>query len=239
MNAQNVNTIHDIKNAVDEIVIKNGSQRILHTSTYLKYGLHISLAFIIFDLAGLILLYLKYTILGLIITIISNIFIWLYLSYAYKNAEKDIMANNKGKSHRTLSHEASLRYLKKTWLLPANNSIENIQIIDSMIKLCDYNIVIRKINFINQAVVISILTPLWGLIFSFTTKHFSLIVWVVVILSGMILSLFINHALNNFNENTINKDCKRYEALKGELLYLKIMFLHSPKEKNKRKSSTI
>ena len=239
MNTQNVNTIHDIKNAVDEIVIENGSQRILHTSTYLKYGLHFSLTFIISALTGLILLYLKYTISGLIITITSSICIWLYLSYAYKNAEKDIMANNKGKSHRTLSHEASLRYLKKTWLLPANNQVENIQIIDSMIKLCDYNIVTRKINFINQAVVISILTPLWGLIFSFTTKHFSLIIWVVVILAGMILSLFINHVLNNFNEDTINKSSKRYEVLKGELLYLKITFLYSLKEKTKRKSGTM
>lgn len=124
-------------------------------------------------------------------------------------------------------------------MLPANNQVENIQIIDSMIKLCDYNIVTRKINFINQAVVISILTPLWGLIFSFTTKHFSLIIWVVVILAGMILSLFINHVLNNFNEDTINKSSKRYEALKGELLYLKITFLHSPKAKTKRKSGTM
>ncbi len=108
-----LNKIQDIKNAVNEIVIKNSSLKILNKSRHLRYGLYFCIGCITISIIGLILFHLDYFIAGLIIIIISLILIVIGLSCAFKKVEKEIIASNNGKISQTISHENSLDYLKK------------------------------------------------------------------------------------------------------------------------------
>lgn len=221
--------IHNIQNAVDEIVVTNSYKNIVWGNNKFKKYFLVFLLTIVPALIALIFLlrldsysywYLLFSIIYLTATL------W-YIRHKRKKLEKKVCNINHGKKIEEISHEKSLNYLNKYWLSPANSPIENIQIIDSMISLCDYEKNINKIPSINAAYIIAIISPVWTVGIGYSIKYYPVKYWIGLIMSTIYLAIFINRIYHDFYTEVYNKNYKRYDILKGELLYLKIIFLHT------------